>query len=203
MRKSHLLAAVIVMTLLGAFIAPPYSYTFEEKHFLKEKPRKWDYLYWPVRAYENWQNCGTIRFCRETRCAALVGGCDPTPYEIYFAPKQKRRETAEEWQSRVQKWCAASKPAYDKWIADRQRRKELCESSGRVEAQKNAPKPVANAPPTKEKSQTGAVATLPNLPRIDAGTLVRGYCAQPELFASRTRQPNISDLAKDYETHCR
>ena len=59
------------MAVLGAFIAPPYSYTHEERAFLKRDSSMWDYVAWPDRAYRNRKNCGAIRYCVKTRCAAL------------------------------------------------------------------------------------------------------------------------------------
>lgn len=123
----YFIGAILIMAVAGAFVAPPYSYTHEEQALLKPDKRErsmWNYVAWPMRAYENWQNCGTIRYCRATRCAALAGGCTPapkvSPWERSLkAPTRNEGETATVWRSRVDAWCKSTKSAYERWVSER------------------------------------------------------------------------------------
>ena len=94
--SKYLLPAILLLGLAGAVIAPPYTYTFEEKARLTRDTQTIDYILWPMRAYENWQGCGSISYCTKVRCAALEGGCVGHEAEIERARKlQEIREEAE------------------------------------------------------------------------------------------------------------
>ena len=142
MRVWQLFILVLIVAVVGVFVAPPYQYTYEESLLLKKKPSSADYLLWPIRAYENWKTCGDVHYCRAVRCAALEGGCPDLGSDGPLLPNSDMLPTTfpgrdpamadVAWRRTVESWCTASATQSDGIAKARQECKARRDSPSEV-----------------------------------------------------------------------